>query len=287
MSSLKGVPAAAVPKVGSHRPQAIIFPDYRKTQKTIWIPDRIRHLVTTASMDDCSTGMEALMNGKQNGGVRTQPTSASIRTTSRRSSLRVALITENESLRDTVSDALKSLAIQPRKFLTPWHFEQSAMANNCDILIVEQQHELNPADPFLAKALKPPQQKRLILLAESPTTRSIVAMMKAGVDSVLDKPVCRDSLRQAIVQVAATERREGRVLCGHLSGAGRNTLHGLTDRQQGVAELIYLGRSNRQIAETLSISVKTVESHRTQIMHRLEVQSVAELIRLMGKRKTT
>jgi DNA-binding NarL/FixJ family response regulator len=53
-----------------------------------------------------------------------------------------------------------------------------------------------------------------------------------------------------------------------------------------VAELVYLGNSNRQIAATLAIAVKTVESHRSQIMSRLKLRSVAELIRLMAREKT-
>jgi DNA-binding NarL/FixJ family response regulator len=60
----------------------------------------------------------------------------------------------------------------------------------------------------------------------------------------------------------------------------------LTAQQQRVAELVYLGNSNRQIAATLTIAVKTVESHRSQIMSRLKVSSVAELIRLMAREKT-
>jgi DNA-binding NarL/FixJ family response regulator len=51
----------------------------------------------------------------------------------------------------------------------------------------------------------------------------------------------------------------------------------LTDRQLQVFLLIGQGRSTRQIAETLSLSIKTVESHREHIKHKLTIESSAEL----------
>jgi two-component system response regulator NreC len=53
----------------------------------------------------------------------------------------------------------------------------------------------------------------------------------------------------------------------------------LTSREREVLQLLAEGRSNRDIAEELSISIKTVESHRSNIMNKLEVSSKAELIK--------
>ena len=52
----------------------------------------------------------------------------------------------------------------------------------------------------------------------------------------------------------------------------------LTQREREVMELVVAGRMNREIAEALDISVKTVEAHRAKIMEKLEVSSVAELV---------
>lgn len=52
----------------------------------------------------------------------------------------------------------------------------------------------------------------------------------------------------------------------------------LTQREREVLALVVAGRINREIAETLDISVKTVEAHRARIMEKLEVNSVAELV---------
>jgi len=52
----------------------------------------------------------------------------------------------------------------------------------------------------------------------------------------------------------------------------------LTQREREVLDLVVAGRMNREIAEALAISIKTVEAHRAKIMEKLEVHSVAELV---------
>jgi DNA-binding CsgD family transcriptional regulator len=53
----------------------------------------------------------------------------------------------------------------------------------------------------------------------------------------------------------------------------------LTSRENEVAELIISGKANKQIARELEISIKTVEIHRSRVMNKLEVESLAELVR--------
>ena len=54
----------------------------------------------------------------------------------------------------------------------------------------------------------------------------------------------------------------------------------LTDREREVAELVAAGRTSREISDCMQISVRTVENHRAHLMHKLGLDSVAELVRL-------
>jgi DNA-binding NarL/FixJ family response regulator len=54
--------------------------------------------------------------------------------------------------------------------------------------------------------------------------------------------------------------------------------HHLSSRESEVAKLLALGRSNKDIAAALAISVKTVETHRRSIMQKLEISSLVELV---------
>lgn len=59
-----------------------------------------------------------------------------------------------------------------------------------------------------------------------------------------------------------------------------NTDVNLTRREREVLQLVAAGRSTRQIAECLGVSIKTVESHRQNIMDKTCARSVAELTKL-------
>jgi len=61
--------------------------------------------------------------------------------------------------------------------------------------------------------------------------------------------------------------------------AVRRPLHALTDRQIEVLKLVAEGHRTREIAKRLGLSVKTVESHRSQIMKRLSIHDVVSLVR--------
>ena len=61
------------------------------------------------------------------------------------------------------------------------------------------------------------------------------------------------------------------------ASAGEKHRRALTPREREVLQLLAEGRSTRQIAQALFISVKTVESHRRQIMEKIHIHSVAEL----------
>ncbi len=53
----------------------------------------------------------------------------------------------------------------------------------------------------------------------------------------------------------------------------------LTEREREIVQLLARGRRNKEVADALSISVKTVETHRANIMHKLGLASTAELVR--------
>lgn len=56
------------------------------------------------------------------------------------------------------------------------------------------------------------------------------------------------------------------------------SLH-ITPRQQEILKMVAMGHTNREIGESLAISVRTVEVHRFNLMRRLNVRNVAQLLR--------
>jgi DNA-binding NarL/FixJ family response regulator len=65
----------------------------------------------------------------------------------------------------------------------------------------------------------------------------------------------------------------------------RNPRGSLTAREREVIQLLAEGKSNKQVAATLGIAIKTAEAHRINIMHKLNVHSIAEVVRYAVRNK--
>ncbi|MBO9699333.1 MAG: response regulator transcription factor [Sporocytophaga sp.] len=60
---------------------------------------------------------------------------------------------------------------------------------------------------------------------------------------------------------------------------------GLTKREKGILKMIINGNSNREIADSFTISIRTIETHRFNIMKKLKVKNAAELVKLALENK--
>ena len=104
-----------------------------------------------------------------------------------------------------------------------------------------------------------------------------VARMKLGAVDFLEKPFDDQQLRRTVA--AALEHAVARRSEVHQREHNQTLLARLTPRERQVLDLIASGRLNTQIADDLSISIKTVEAHRANIMDKFEVRHGADLMR--------
>jgi len=117
----------------------------------------------------------------------------------------------------------------------------------------------------------------IVFLTGANDIGSCVKAMKAGASNYLTKPVDADALFPAIAEALAEhdalrERHERRL------GMARRFAQ-LSPREKVVCRLVSTGMLNKQIAGRLGLAEKTVKVHRGQVMRKLGVRSVAELVR--------
>ncbi|MBR0906512.1 response regulator transcription factor [Bradyrhizobium liaoningense] len=109
--------------------------------------------------------------------------------------------------------------------------------------------------------------------ADTPTT---VRAIKAGAEDFLTKPISSEQLIDAIERALAGQRAS-RAQRSRLD-AFRGHLATLTQRERQVFDLIVRGRINKQIAHELGTTERTVKAHRHQVMEKMQVHSLAELV---------
>jgi DNA-binding NarL/FixJ family response regulator len=127
---------------------------------------------------------------------------------------------------------------------------------------------------------------RVIMLSMHSNEEYVLRALRAGVAGYLLKDSAPSELQHAIETVARGEvylspRASRKVIDDYLRrhDAGDDPLQQLTPRQREILQLIAEGKSTKDIGFLLAISIKTVETHRAQIMRRLGVHDVPGLVR--------
>lgn len=130
---------------------------------------------------------------------------------------------------------------------------------------------------------------KVVILSMHATRQYVTAAIRAGAVGYVVKDAAVDELAQAMRAAAQGRSYVSPSVSDHLlhelRGAqpGQETQeaawHRLSARQREVLQLIAEGRSTREIGEVLHISPKTVETHRAELMRRLDIHEVAGLTR--------
>ncbi len=126
---------------------------------------------------------------------------------------------------------------------------------------------------------------KVIALSMHSDTLFVTEMLKSGVSGYLLKDCAFEELASAIRSVVSGKTYlspsiSDVVVNGYLHRLSKSETAGsdiISDREREVLQMIAEGKSTKQIALKLHISVKTVETHRRQIMNKLNIFSVAEL----------
>ena len=105
-----------------------------------------------------------------------------------------------------------------------------------------------------------------------------VRAMKSGAIDFIEKPFNDEVLLDAIRRAIAYEEQQRSHYSENLRIKER--LAHLTPREHEVMEMVTDGRSNKEIANSLGVSAKTIEAHRARVMEKMQAGSLAELVRM-------
>jgi FixJ family two-component response regulator len=121
----------------------------------------------------------------------------------------------------------------------------------------------------------------IVFLSGYADVATTVRTIKAGAENFLTKPVSSEQLFRAIeLAMAHHEASRGQ---NQKLNALRELLGILTPRQRQVFERVVQGKINKQIARELGATERTIKAHRQQVMEKMRVQSLAELVSIADR----
>lgn len=164
---------------------------------------------------------------------------------------------------------------------------ESARFIRPDLLVLDRESLGEKPASFVSRVAASIPDARVLVLTRDCSEQEIRALLRAGATGLLAKSEIDTRFISAIKQAASGERYlSGRlarlVLHRFLESAVGNgngaPLSDLTPREREIIRLIALGSGNKQVAAQLGIAVRTAEVHRANVMRKLNLHNVAELL---------
>lgn len=191
----------------------------------------------------------------------------------------VFVVDDDEAVRDSIRWLLESSNYKVELFDSGESFMTHYQPDQVGVLLLDVRMNgmsgLEVQDHLIARKSDLP----IIMLTAYGDVQMAVTALKKGAVDFIEKPFDHAALRQLIEKmlVEAVRRRSQ----NERELIGRQKMAKLTPRERQVLERIVSGRLNKQIADDLGISIKTVEAHRASIMDKTASGTVADLMRVV------
>lgn len=192
--------------------------------------------------------------------------------------LRVAVIDDDDSIRFLVQTLLERDGMRAETYPTAEAFLAAYRPESVGCLVLDLHlpgiNGLELQEILNRQGIRIPV---IVFTAQGSVPKAVAALKNGAVDFV-EKPFDNRDLVGRIRGYIASETRKRAQ--GDASHVAASRLASLTRREREVMDRIIAGRLNKHIADELGICIKTVEFHRSKVMQKIGVHSVAELVQL-------
>ncbi len=191
----------------------------------------------------------------------------------------VFVVDDDPAMRESLNWLIESVGLRVETFSTAHDFLKAYAAPRAGCLVLDVRMPgmsgLELQNELLARRSRIP----IIMITGYAEVPMAVGALRAGAVDFLEKPFSDQQLLDRIRQAIELDR--GRRESEERIDVVMATIASLTRREREVMRLVVQGKSNKAIAAALGLSPKTVEVHRSHVMEKMKVGSLAELIRLV------
>jgi len=191
----------------------------------------------------------------------------------------VFVVDDDAAARESLSWLLESIGLCVEAYATAAEFLRSYDPERPSCLVVDVRlpgmSGLDLLDELAAREITVP----VIVVSAYAEVPSAVRAFKAGAIDFVEKPFCDQVLLDRIQQAIRVDSHARAARAARAAIKARLTL--LTPREREVMEFAVAGKANKVIAVELGVAEKTVEVHRARLMRKLQVHSLADLVRFV------
>ena len=194
---------------------------------------------------------------------------------------KVYVVDDDEAMRDSLKWLLESRGLKVELYPSGEAFLDAFDSGFCGCLVLDVRMPGMSGLDLYARLRARASTLPVIFITGHGDVPMAVSALKQGAADFIEKPFNdRDML--ALIE-SCMERDRGAAAARAESASLMQRLERLTQREREVLGLIVAGKLNKQIADELGISIKTVEVHRSRVMEKMGANSVAELVHLVLK----
>ena len=190
----------------------------------------------------------------------------------------VYVVDDDPALRESLSYLLKSEGLRVRTFDSARAFLTEHERNTRGCLVVDVRMPEMSGLQLLEHLIEAGSELPVIVITGHGDVPMAVRALKCGALDFIEKPFGDQALLDRVHEALDEDRRR------HGEQIQRDEIvrrmGRLTQREREVMDRVAEGKPNKVIAEELRLSPKTVEVHRARLMHKLEVDSLAQLMRI-------
>ncbi len=190
----------------------------------------------------------------------------------------IYLIDDDDSMRKIIASMLGFLGYQVHVFSSAVDFLEHSVKGAPAVIITDMRMPDMDGVELQAELIKRGRQIPMIFISGQSTVPQTISAMKQGAIDFLVKPFDRDQLLLAVVRGLEQDAINMRAYIE--KAALEEGLKALTPREREVFELLSLGFNNAQIQEKLNISLPTAKQYKSEVMRKLNLRSLAQLIAL-------
>jgi FixJ family two-component response regulator len=198
--------------------------------------------------------------------------------------LSVHIVDDDEAIRDSLKWLLESRGLEVVLYPSGEAFLGAFDSSFCGCLVLDvRMPGMNGLDLYSQLQARASTLPVIFITGHGDVPMAVSALKKGAVDFI-EKPFNDQDMLRLIESCMKQDRAAAAERAHNASAVQR--LENLTPREREVLGLVVAGKLNKQIADELDISIKTVEVHRSRVMEKMGANSVAELVQLALKIRT-